>query len=97
MTSETGVIKINLEMDFRMNSFLLLQEMFFYCLYVSFFFVVVGFCIVAADNRIMNYSCSFCLSLTYLLEDRYYREVNKNTSRTITCTICIKLKSIAKQ
>ena len=60
MTSETGVIKIYLEMDFRMNSFLLLQEMFFLFIYYLFnFFLVVGFCSVAADNGTMNYSCSF--------------------------------------
>ena len=38
MTSETGVIKIYLEMDFRMNSFFLLQEMFLLFIYYLFNF-----------------------------------------------------------
>ena len=38
MTSETGVIKIYLEMDFRMISFLLLQEIFFLIIYYLFNF-----------------------------------------------------------
>ena len=59
MTSETGVIKIYLEMDFRMNEFTFATRNFFFYYLFNFFFAVVGFCSVAADNGIMNYSCSF--------------------------------------
>ena len=60
MTSETGVIKIYLEMDFRMNEFTFATRNFFFIIYlIFFFFAVVGFCSVAADNEIMNYSCFF--------------------------------------
>ena len=39
MTSETGVIKIYLEMDFRMNEFTFATRNFFFIIYLIFFFL----------------------------------------------------------